>query len=233
MRRVTDSANQRDIVTDHGTISTILSLPDRPTSLMLLAHGAGADMRHRHMQSLAEALSAEQLATLRFNFPFTQAGRRRPDRPNICMDVIDTAIGFATEQTLRLPIVLGGHSYGGRMGAHYLAHQPPYAHSNRITCLVCFSFPLHPAGKPDTSRAAPLIANTVPQFIINGSRDRMADPALLQEVSSRSANIDLHLLDTADHSYAVLARRRDQGDDVYREAAMQASRFVNRVIDMS
>jgi len=201
---------------------TIWQAPRDAAAALVLAHGAGAGMRHRHMQALADAFERHGIATLRFDFPFIEQGRSRVDPPEVATATIAEAAKAAAERT-DLPLWVGGHSFGGRMASHAVATGlvDPAG-------LVFCSFPLHMPGKPATSRAAHLASITKPMLFLSGTRDELADATLLREIVAALANAELHWLDTADHGYRVLKRARASSEDVFDEIARVARDFVDR-----
>ena len=212
------------INTPRGSVSTLMQLPPGAVALLVLGHGAGADMRHHHMESLADALASAGIGTLRFNFPFKEAGGNRTDPVDVCVDTIANAVALAGRMST-LPLLLGGHSFGGRMASHYAAHGPEAA----LRGLIYFSFPLHPAGKTGTKRAAHLPDIALPQLFVSGTRDALADTATLQHVIADLPLARLHEIDTADHSFKPLKRSRTSTEDVYVEAARVARGFVDSI----
>ena len=190
---------------------------------MLLAHGAGADLNHVHMQTIAENLAEVGVATLRFNFPYMQAGKKRTDAIPVCMAAIDSALRHLSTLDQSRPILLGGHSFGGRMMSHYAATHLGEADapvgSVRVKGLVYFSFPLHPSGKPDTKRAMHMPAIPLPQIFLSGTRDKLAEPELLRETISKLQDARIHWLETADHGFKILKRTRTDPENVYHESA--------------
>ena len=211
--------------TGHGEVSVLLQLPDNADALLVLGHGAGADMRHAHMESIAEALGEQRIATFRFNFPFKEAGRNRPDSLPVCLDTISAAIETASAQS-ELPLLLGGHSFGGRMASHFVATHPQSA----VTALIYFSFPLHPAKKPGTSRAEHLPDIRIPQLFLSGTRDALAELPLLREVVGSLDGATLHEIETGDHSLKILKRTRTSTEDVYEESARVARAWVDGLL---
>ena len=195
--------------------------PDEAAAALVLAHGAGAGMRHRNLQALADAFGRQGIATLRFDFPFMRAGRRRVDAKTVATAAIADAFADAAART-RLPLWLGGHSFGGRMVSHALLDETLEAHG-----LVFCSFPLHPAGKPGTARAAHLERIGLPMLFLSGTRDALAERALLEPLVSRLPSAALHWLDTADHGYRVLKRSRGTDEDVFDEMARVARGFMD------
>ncbi len=205
-----------------GGVDATWTLPAQPLAKILLAHGAGAGQRHKTMQAIADAFAHRQLATLRFNFPYMQQGKRRVDGKSIAVAAVAEAAAAAAQELPHLPLWLGGHSFGGRMCSHAVVEA-------EVPCagLIFCSFPLHPAKKPATSRAEHLPLIRQPMLFLSGTRDDLADRALLSDtVAGLNPACRLHWLETANHSYAVLKRTRTNPQDVFAEMAEQAGRFV-------
>ncbi len=198
--------------------------PERAIAALVLAHGAGAGMRHRNMQALAEAFAREGIATLRFDFPFIEAGRKRADAPAVAMARIAEAYGEAAARTA-LPLWLGGHSFGGRMASH--AVLDPGLALTPAGLIFC-AFPLHPARKPSIDRARHLASIQAPMLFLSGTRDALAERALLEGVVAGLEAAELHWLETADHGYRVLKRSRGTGEDVFAEMARIARGFMEK-----
>ena len=201
-------------------MKVIWQAPVDAVAALVLAHGAGAGMTHKHMQAIADAFGKRGIATLRFNFPFIEAGKSRVDAPDVATSRIADAFAAAAERT-DLPIWLGGHSFGGRMASHAVIDR-----ELDPAGLVFCSFPLHMPGKPAVTRAAHLAAVRKPMLFLSGTRDDLADAALLSGVVANLANAELHWLDTADHGYRVLKRARTSTEDVFDEMARVARAFV-------
>ena len=200
--------------------------PDDAVAALVLAHGAGAGMRHASMQAIADAFERRGIATLRFDFPFMAAGRNRVDSPLVATQAIAEAYAAATERTDR-PIWLGGHSFGGRMATHAVVDRELPAAG-----LILCSFPLHMPGKPDTKRAQHLAGIGQPMLFLSGTRDDLAERALLEPLVASLRSATLHWLDTADHSYRVLKRSRARTDSVFDEMAEAARAFVETHSDV-
>jgi uncharacterized protein len=189
----------------------IWQAPQDAVAALVLAHGAGAGMRHRQMQALADGFGRHGIATLRFDFPFIEAGKSRVDSPEVAIAKIEEAFAAAATRTA-LPLWLGGHSFGGRMASHAVA-------AGRVAPegLIFCSFPLHVPGKPATTRAAHLESISRPMLFLSGTRDPLAERALLVCVVATLPSAKLHWLDTADHGYRVLKRTRASTEDVFDE----------------
>jgi predicted alpha/beta-hydrolase family hydrolase len=196
--------------------------PTDAIAAIVLAHGAGAGMSHRNMQAIAAAFERRGLATLRFNFPFIEAGQSRTDSPQVATATIAEAFSAARERTV-LPLWLGGHSFGGRMASHAVVDRGLDPRG-----LIFCSFPLHPAGRPSTSRAAHLPPIQQPMLFLSGTRDELADRDLLKQVVAKLPNAQLHWLETADHGYKVLKRTRTSSEDIFDEMARITRAFIER-----
>jgi len=184
-------------------------------------------MQHENIQRIADGLFQANLASLIFNFPFTEAGRKRVDGTAVSVATLISAVAEARRLVPDLLIALGGHSYGGRMASHAVLSPEFDSACGQIQGLVFCSFPLHPAGKPGTDRAGHLKDIALPMLFLSGTRDALAQPELLQgEVSRLGDNSRLHWLDTADHGYRVLKRSRKQELDVFSEIARETAAFL-------
>lgn len=174
--------------------------PEDASAALVLAHGAGAGMEHRGMASVAVGLAERGVATFRFEFPYMARGSRRPDTPAIAQAAVRAAVGEARGLAGGLPIFAGGRSFGGRMTSQAQAAAP----LDGVRGLVFFAFPLHPAGKPGTDRAAHLREIGIPMLFLQGTRDALATLDLLEAVvDSLGDGATLALAEGADHSFHV------------------------------
>lgn len=188
---------------EKGPVSALLLRPARARALLVLAHGAGAGMRHAFMEATSARLAARGIATLRYQFPYMEAGSRRPDAGRTLIATARSAIAAAREAAPDLPLFAGGKSMGGRMTSLAAAEAPLPA----VRGLIFFGFPLHPAGKPGTERADHLEAAELPMLFVQGERDRLAELALLRPVCQRlGRRARLHVVPLADHSFHVPKR---------------------------
>lgn len=183
-----------------GKVSARYMVPDKPVCIFTLAHGAGAGMDHLFMETLAEALSKTGIATLRFNFPFMENKKGRPDTPAIAHLTIEAAIKKAHELNPKLPLFVSGKSFGGRMSSQYLSGNP----DSPAKGIVFYGFPLHPSGKPSTERADHLNALKIPMLFLQGSRDALADWTLIKKVCDSLRKATLVKLEGADHSFKAV-----------------------------
>jgi uncharacterized protein len=201
---MTDATNlQVHISDDIGQVSALLMLPPDAWLLYVLAHGAGAGMRHRFLESVSAGLADRGIATLRYQFPYMEAGGRRPDLPRVLQATVRAAAAKAAEMASGLPLIAGGKSLGGRMTSSAAADTP-------LPCvrgLAFLGFPLHPPGQPGTSRADHLDRVDIPMLFIQGTRDEFARLDLITDVTEGlEPNATLHLVDDGDHSFGMLKR---------------------------
>ena len=190
-------------------------------ALLVLAHGAGAGHDHPHMTAIAKALQHVGIGTLRYNFPFIEAGKRRVDTPSVCIATIAEALATAERLAGNVPLLIGGHSFGGRMSTHFAAERDA-----DVAGVICFSFPLHPPKKPAVERAAHLPAIKTPQLFLSGDRDALAKPDLLRATLTPLPRATLHWLETADHSFKILKSTRKSSEDIYDEAGRVTSKWI-------
>ncbi len=207
-------------------VSALLELPQDARACYVLGHGAGAGMTHPFMTAVAEGLAARGIATLRYQFPYMERGSRRPDTPKLAQATVRAAVAEAARQVPDVALFAGGKSFGGRMTSQAQAASP----LSGVRGLAFLGFPLHPAGKPSVERAAHLADIDVPMLFLQGTRDELAEQALLQAtVDELGARAQLHWLDGADHSFHVLARSGRKDVEVMAEALDAMVRWIDAV----
>ncbi|HTF19153.1 MAG TPA: alpha/beta family hydrolase [Chryseolinea sp.] len=180
-----------------GEISAIQDTATDAWCSITLAHGAGAGMTHSFMSSLARELSARGINTLRFNFPFTEAKKKRPDFAPVAEKTVEAVIRFALEQAPALPLFVSGKSFGSRMSSQYLSKHA----SVGVKGLVFFGFPLHAAGEPSVTRAEHLRGVNVPMLFLQGTKDTLARLDLIQGVCESLPLAKLQTFEGSDHAF--------------------------------
>lgn len=172
-------------------------------AIYVLAHGAGAGMRHPFLEEVAQALASRGITTLRYEFPYMAAGKKRPDPPRVLEAAVREAVAEAQRRHPDLPRIAGGKSLGGRMTSQAAAR----AALPGVRGLAFLGFPLHPPGAPDDARAAHLEGLDLPMLFLQGTRDAFADPVLLHGVLARlGERASLHRVEDADHGFHVPKR---------------------------
>jgi predicted alpha/beta-hydrolase family hydrolase len=197
------------------SVSGLLLRPADAKALYVFAHGAGAGMAHRAMESNAQGLAARAIATLRYQFPYMEKGGRRPDPPKIAHAAVRAAVVEAARLAPDLRLFAGGRSFGGRMTSQAEADAPLPG----VRGLAFLGFPLHPACKPGIERAEHLSLVAIPMLFVSGSRDTLAELDLLRAaVAGLGRPATLHLVDQADHSFKVAAKSGRTPADAEAEA---------------
>jgi len=209
-----------------GDVSALLLRPDDAWAGCVLAHGAGAGMRHDFMERIALALAGRGMATLRYQFPYVEQGGRRPNPPGVLEATVRAAVAKAREPLPELPLFAGGKSMGGRMTSGAMAHRP----LDEVRGVVFLGFPLHPAKQPGNARADHLQRVSVPMLFLQGTRDPLADLDLVTELcAGLGPRATLHVIQGADHSFSVLKRSGRTDDAVLDELADAITVWARRV----
>lgn len=196
------SALRVEVSEDVGDLSALLLRPDAARCLLVLAHGAGAGMRHAFMEAICERLAGRRLASFRFQFPYMQQRRRAPSPRPVLLASVRAAVEAAGTATRGLPLLAGGKSMGGRMTS-LLASQEELP---GVRGLVFLGFPLHAAGKPGSERGEHLAEVGLPMLFLQGTRDSLANLGLLGPLVSTLDDATLHVVEGGDHSFHVLKR---------------------------
>jgi predicted alpha/beta-hydrolase family hydrolase len=196
-------------VDDELSVSGLLEAPLQARACMVLAHGAGAGMTHPFMAAVAAELARRDIASLRYQFPYMEGGRRRPDPPKLAHATVRAAVGAAARLLPQAVLIAGGKSYGGRMTSQTQAENPLPG----VRGLAFLGFPLHPAGKPSQERGRHLFDVRVPMLFLQGTRDALAIPVQIEPLcKALGPRATLQFFADADHSFRVPKRsgRTDQ-----------------------
>lgn len=211
-------------VSDTERTTILIDQADHARAVLLLAHGAGAGIEHSFFTALVPLLAARRITVVRMNFIYMEKGSKRPDRKDACVRVIAAAAAACRSKFPELPLFIGGKSMGGRMASHYLAEQD---HPG-VRGLVFLGFPLHPPKKPGTQRAVHLPEVGVPMLFLQGTRDALADLTLLTPLVQKLPRAEMQIIDTADHSFAVLKKAGLTPEEVMSQLAGQIEKFIGR-----
>jgi predicted alpha/beta-hydrolase family hydrolase len=223
---VSDGTPLRIALPDGTSVGALLQQPAQPRAAYVFAHGAGAGMQHHFMAALARALVERGVATLRFQFPFIEQGTRRPDAPALAQAAVRAAVECAAQRLPGLPLFAGGKSFGGRMSSQAQASAP----LPQVRGLAFVGFPLHPAGKPSVARARHLQDVQLPMLFLQGTRDALADLALVTEAAGAlGPRARLHVVEGADHAFHVLVRSGRSDAQVLRELADTMAQWMAQV----
>jgi predicted alpha/beta-hydrolase family hydrolase len=209
------------------SVSGLLLVPAGARACYVLAHGAGAGMAHPFMAAVAEGLAQRGIATLRYQFPYMERGSKRPDSPKLAQAAVRAAAHEASRLAPGLALVAGGKSFGGRMTSQAQAESPLPG----VRGIAFLGFPLHAPGRPSDERAKHLFGVNVPMLFLQGSRDELADLALLQPLVERlGARATLKVFPDADHSFHVPARSGRKDAEVMTELLDALAGWIHSVL---
>jgi hypothetical protein len=193
---------------------------------VVLAHGAGSDSNSPALIVVSERLATAGIPSLRFDYPYRQAGRKAPDRPPI-LEAATREAAAQLAQDAGLPperLVLGGRSMGGRYCSMVAGHDTDPV---PVLGLLLLGYPLHPAGKPEQLRTAHFPRLTMPVLFVSGDRDALAPrPALEEAAQAIPGSVTFHWLEGADHGYRVPKSSGRVPADVLNEVAEVAAAWV-------
>ena len=215
---------QKFIRIPHGesALDGILSVPDGAQVLFVMAHGAGAGMRHEFLEDIALRLYKAGVATLRFQFPYMQAGRRLPDKEPVLLSALEDVWEWVARELPSVRLVAGGKSMGGRMSSKLVSLKPRVS----IDRLIFLGFPLHPAKKKERKRADHLQDIKIKMLFLQGTRDALSDSSLMNPVGNElGERARLHWIEAADHGFDVLKKSGRSTDDVRKEIVEQIVLF--------
>ena len=181
----------------------LLRAPANPSFGYVLAHGAGAGMRHPFLEQISQLLFERGVATLRYEFPYMEQQKSRPDSPAVAVPRVREAVQHARAEWPGLPLVAGGKSFGGRMTSTAQAERP----LDGVLGLAFLGFPLHPPGKPSVTRAEHLFQVAIPMLFLQGARDEFARLDLLTGICEQlGGRATLEVIEAGDHSFKVPKR---------------------------
>ena len=216
----------RIAVQGNGEVSALLVRPPSARWLLVLGHGAGAGMAHPFLEKLAAELANAGIATLRYQFPYMEERRRVPDKSELLLSTVAAAVRLAAEAAPGLPLLAGGKSMGGRMSSQAAAQNL----LGPVKGLVFFGFPLHPPNRASTKRAEHLAKVGVPMLFLQGTRDTLADLALLRPICEKlGSRARLHIIPEADHSFHVLKKSGKTDAEVMTELAQTTEGWASKL----
>jgi uncharacterized protein len=225
MARNRSSAKEIQFVVSEkaGVVSGLLLKPEHAVSLLVFGHGAGAGMRHRFIDDLAQKLADLGVATLRYQFPYMEKRIKRPDPEGVLIVTVQAAVTAAEKHSDGLPIFAGGKSMGGRMTSLAAAKESLAG----VRGLIYFGFPLHAPGTPSVDRGKHLSAIQLPMLFIQGSRDALADLKVLKPLcAGLDGRAELFVVEGGDHSFHVPKRSGRSDNEVLDEVAVKTSSWM-------
>jgi len=203
--------------------SAITEGSENSKATIILCHGAGAGMKHPFMDTLANGLISHNFRVVRFNFPYMESGRKSPGAPLISMLAIQEIVRYV-QRAISTPLFLGGKSYGGRMSSHAVYEK----YVDNIEGLVYFGFPLHAPGKPSLKRAEHLKEISSPMLFLQGTKDKLAEVGLINQLEIANPDSKIVFFENADHSFKV--RGKDM-EETSNRLAVETSEWINQILN--
>ena len=208
---------------EEKTVTAIRTEPEgRPSDwVFLYAPGAGSNVHDPFGTFACRELASRGVTAIRFQFPYMEAGKRRPDRPAVTEATWRSVIQEVRRGARKLCV--GGRSFGGRIASHVVPE------GIELEALSLFSYPLHPPGNPARPRDQHLPAIVVPTLFCSGTRDSFASPEELRAAAKKVEKSKLHLLEAADHGFAVPKSSGRTREDIWREAVTVLSEWLDDI----
>lgn len=211
-----------------GDVSALFYLPKDAQFVLLFAHGAGAGMKNKFMEQVSISLAEKNIATIRFNFPYMEIGKKVPDKKSVCVETIKAAAEKSSKLCPKIPLFAGGKSFGGRITSTAASE----GNLPDVKGIVFFGFPLHAPGKPANERAEHLYKVNIPMLFLQGTRDALASLDLLKPVLKKiGKKAELFIVDGADHSFHVPKENKLKDSEVIELICTEIKKWFNSIID--
>jgi len=210
-----------------GKITAEVDEASRPQAVLILAHGAGAGMHHPFMGQLASGIANEDIHVVRFNFPYMEQGRKSPGSPKANIETWKRVIDHVAAMYPGLSIFISGKSYGGRMASHLMAESA----LKTVKGIIYFGFPLHAPGRDSTDRAAHLSEVNVPQLFLQGSRDKLANIDLMNEVIGGLSDVEMEVIRDGNHSFDVPGKSGKTKEEVMQTLISKSANWMKLHLD--
>lgn len=217
--------NHTITITEKADISSVWSIPDNYKSVLIIAHGAGRDMNSEFISEIHQGISKANILTVKFNFPYMEAGLKAPNTPHVLEETWQKVIDAVIEKTgvTRKKIFLSGVSMGGRYATILASKEDLYAG------IILFGYPLHAPGKPNKPRFNHLRVIHEPMLFFQGTRDSLCHldtfQPLLETLSPKPV---LHIIEGADHSFKLLKRVERSRQSVLQEVIEESTAWINQ-----
>jgi len=215
-----------------GNVSAVLSGPDQPGDSnktgVILAHGAANDMNNSLIVAAADGLASAGYATLRFNFPYKEKGKKSPDTESTLILTWQSAVSHILKNK-RFPVdrvVAAGTSMGGRIASQMVA-----ADQMAVQALIYLGYPLHAPGRTDKLRDSHLYQIKKPMLFFAGTRDPLCNMEKLREVLHRlPGQCDLEIVEGGDHSFNVPKSSSRSAETVHRQIVEKCLQWLDPIV---
>jgi len=208
-----------------GEISLEVHKAGHAENVLILAHGAGAGMNHPFIAELAKEIYVQGIHVVRFNFPYIERSRKAPGSQKEAILTWREVIEKVKQLFPGLNLFISGKSYGGRMASHLLAEN----YAKGACGIIYFGFPLHAPGRDSVDRASHLTSIGIPQLFIQGTKDKLANIGLIQEVVTGIPFCTLKIIEDADHSFNVPRRLGISQREMIKRLSSTANEWMNQI----
>ncbi|MEQ8628724.1 alpha/beta family hydrolase [Ekhidna sp.] len=210
-----------------GKISVEIDRASRPHAVLIIAHGAGAGMHHPFMSTLARGIADEDIHAVRFNFPYMEQGRRSPGSPKANIETWRLIVEHIATIYEGLDIFISGKSYGGRMASHLMAETA----NDKVKGIIYYGFPLHAPGRDSKDRADHLSEVKVPQLFLQGSKDKLANIDMMDQVIGELSKVELEVIQDGDHSFNVPKKSGKTKEEVMDFLIKKSAKWIKSQLD--
>jgi len=195
---------------------------------VVISHGASRDMDDPIIEYLHRELTERHYLTLRFNHPFAEAKKRRPDPPRVLRRTLRSAVAVLASDPTAAPahLFLGGKGLGGHIAADLAGSRV------RVDGIFFLGYPLHSLGKPETVQAEQLYRLISPMIFVQGTRDRTCDIDVLRQTLTRvGAPTTLQICQEADQHFKVLKKSGRTEGEVRAEVRDGLDGWIAKVLE--
>ena len=210
-----------------GKITVEVDEASNASSILIIAHGAGAGMHHPFMNKLSKGISENGVTAIRFNFPYMEQGRKSPGSPKANIETWGLLIEHIASIYPGMPIFISGKSYGGRMASHLMAESA----TEKVKGIIYYGFPLHAPGRDSKDRADHLSEVKVPQLFLQGSNDKLANLVLIKEVINELSEVTLDVIQSGDHSFNVPKKSGKTKEEVLNYLISKSADWIKSQLD--
>ena len=212
-------------ITQKAAVSSVWSIPDHYDAVLIIAHGAGRDMNTDFISQIHQGVSANNILTVKFNFPYMEVGSKAPNTPHVLEETWKKVIDEVLDRTevSRKQIFLSGVSMGGRYATILASKEDLYAG------IILFGYPLHAPGKSDKPRFDHLKVIKEPMLFFQGTRDSLCHLDIFKPLlDTLSPKPSLHIIDGADHSFKLLKRIERTNESILNEIIDNCSQWISQ-----
>jgi len=206
------------------SVSARENVPDDAICLLVLAHGAGNDIKADFMVNIQKALAKERVGSFCFNFGYKEKGKKLPGSRKKLNEEYKAVWDYVKVQYSEHSLFAGGKSMGGRVATRVVTEL------EACKGLVFLGFPLHPPGKSDKEPEPTLFNTQAPMLFLQGSRDPFSNKEAVERVMPKLKTAVLHWLEGGDHSWKTRKKDNRKTEELLEEASKHINAFCISVL---